>query len=821
VPDDAPNLVPEGFVPDGRLRLGEVFNPRRAADGKPPRFQYAPTGVWRYADADGRTVAYRLRLALRDGGKSYVTATWARHPDGTAEWCAVALPRPRPLYRLPDLAARPGAGVLLAEGEKAAGAAATLFPELVATSPMDGAMSPHLADWTPLQGRHIVVWPDHDAPGRDFAVRVAALAHGAGAASVRVVDVPDGWPRGWDLADPLPEGVGPDALWTMLAEARPWTPPAPEPEPDPEVAGDLARVRDAAERLAALPEAAADVRMKREADGLGVTVRLLRREVRDARVRMREAETAPTAEAEDPRGRVRLHVNPADLPDTAQELAGVLAERRPMLFDRGGPVRLAYDAQRGGLVAEPLGVNGVVLEAHEVARPFERRTRGDALVEVDVTLPERAARLYLDMRGRWGLRPLDGIAAAPLLSADGSMRVADGYDPATRLWCERMPADVAVPEAPTEADALAALARLRRWSRTFAFADAETVMDPDLGVAVVDLRAPPGHDESAALAALLTAVCRPSLWLAPGVMVAAPSYSGAGTGKGLLVRSWCLVAYGAHPRAMTAGATPEEMEKRIAAALVGAEATLFLDNVNATALRSDTLASCITERPAYVRPLGSSTTVPLNPSCFVAVTGNGLRPSEDLARRFVIVELDAKTEDPEARPFRSDHLRGTLSARADLLEAALTVWRWGRQTMLRPGKPLGSFGDWCSWVRDPLLALGCRDPAERIVKAKANDPRRRAVVELFTAWADAHGQAEVTAAGLAESVRAVVDPMGRGRQYLAGKLRGLEGTRAAGYVLVREAPEGRWTADRYRLVPTVDAGDRPSRDPAPGWEAEL
>ena len=33
------------------------------------------------------------------------------------------------------------------------------------------------------------------------------------------------------------------------------------------------------------------------------------------------------------------------------------------------------------------------------------------------------------------------------------------------------------------------------------------------------------------------------------------------------------------------------------------------------------------------------------------LTGNGLTVSEDLARRFVAVDFDARTEDPEARPF--------------------------------------------------------------------------------------------------------------------------------------------------------------------------
>jgi hypothetical protein len=83
---------------------------------------------------------------------------------------------------------------------------------------------------------------------------------------------------------------------------------------------------------------------------------------------------------------------------------------------------------------------------------------------------QRVAHLMLAMASDAGFKPLDGIASAPLLAEDGSLRVADGYDPLTRMWCEHMPA-VEVPPAPTRQDAEVSLRRLRRVIRTFAFAD--------------------------------------------------------------------------------------------------------------------------------------------------------------------------------------------------------------------------------------------------------------------------------------------------------------------------------------------------------------
>jgi hypothetical protein len=226
-----------------------------------------------------------------------------------------------------------------------------------------------------------------------------------------------------------------------------------------------------------------------------------------------------------------------------------------------------------------------------------------------------------------------------------------------------------LPEHPNRENAAAALRLLRDAFKTFPFADSVRRYDADLGVATVDLAHPPGRDESAMLAGLMTAICRAGLWLAPGLLVVAPPLSGAGTGKGLLVRAICLIAFGSQPRAFTAGHDRQELDKRMVAELVEAAPALFLDNVNGAVLRSDTLASVLTERPARVRVLGQTRMVALNSTAFIAVTGNGLAISEDLARRFLLSKLDAHCEDPEGRPFAPNFLQNIERRRAELANA--------------------------------------------------------------------------------------------------------------------------------------------------------
>jgi len=195
--------------------------------------------------------------------------------------------------------------------------------------------------------------------------------------------------------------------------------------------------------------------------------------------------------------------------------------------------------------------------------------------------------------------------------------------------------------------------------------------------------------------------------------------------------------------------------------------------------------------------------VPLNASAFVILTGNGLSVSEDLARRFIAVDFDAGTEDPEARTFTIDIRLEVKRRRTELLAAMLTIWRWGRLNQsLKPGRMLGSFEQWCAWVRDPLLALGCKDPADRVSEAKERDGRRQVIAELFALWWERHEDRAMAIRDLNDDVCRVIDPQGRGRQFLSSQFEKLTGTRMAGFVLTRQAAAGKWGVATYALAKT-------------------
>lgn len=120
-------------------------------------------------------------------------------------WVIKAHPEPRPLLHLPELARLPdGAWVYVVEGETCVDAARSIG--FVATTSAGGSQAASKSDWTVMRGKVVVLLPDNDEAGEEYAADVARLCLAAGAAEVRVVRLVEHWPglppRG-DIVDVL------------------------------------------------------------------------------------------------------------------------------------------------------------------------------------------------------------------------------------------------------------------------------------------------------------------------------------------------------------------------------------------------------------------------------------------------------------------------------------------------------------------------------------------------------------------------------------------------------------------------------------------
>jgi putative DNA primase/helicase len=196
-----------------------------------PRFG-KPSLRWTYPDARGSALFHVLRFDPPGERKQFMPLTLWRAADGL-RWRWRSVRAPRPLYGLDRLADRPDAPVVICEGEKAADAAAPIFPRSVCVTSPGGSNAATQADWSPVAGRRVLVWPDADAPGVAYAQKVATTLAGLGC-DVSIIDAmalarltPDRQSRvardGWDAADAGAAWLDLQALYKhAIALAQPY-----------------------------------------------------------------------------------------------------------------------------------------------------------------------------------------------------------------------------------------------------------------------------------------------------------------------------------------------------------------------------------------------------------------------------------------------------------------------------------------------------------------------------------------------------------------------------------------------------------------------
>lgn len=171
-----------------------------------------------YKDKEGGVLYYVLRLQSKDEPSKKITlplsyGSWGNGSE-SKKWDlkGYAEDGKKSLYNLDKLYAHPHSKILIVEGEKAADKVLEKFPnkELVCITWPGGAGAVNRADWAPLCGREVIVWPDNDEPGFKAAHEITNYLKIVGAKKIYVMDHPSLFnklPAKWDLADPWPSEV--------------------------------------------------------------------------------------------------------------------------------------------------------------------------------------------------------------------------------------------------------------------------------------------------------------------------------------------------------------------------------------------------------------------------------------------------------------------------------------------------------------------------------------------------------------------------------------------------------------------------------------
>jgi len=154
------------------------------------------TGRWNYTDASGALIATVYRYDPPGRKKQF--RPW------DAKQGKVQAPEIRPLYNQPAMLA--SQLIILVEGEKCADALNKAG--YCATTAMNGSNAPiEKTDWSPLAHKSVLIWPDHDEAGLNYARQAASAVARAGAVSVEILKIPVDKPPKWDSADAVAEGL--------------------------------------------------------------------------------------------------------------------------------------------------------------------------------------------------------------------------------------------------------------------------------------------------------------------------------------------------------------------------------------------------------------------------------------------------------------------------------------------------------------------------------------------------------------------------------------------------------------------------------------
>ena len=182
-------------IASGLSGIAQAKPPRKSRRSAPTDDLGPATAKWDYLDRNGKLIAVVYRYDPPGRRKEF--RPW------DAKRRKMTPPEPRPLYNQPGIAQ--SGQVILVEGEKCA--QALMEMGICATTAMHGAKAPvDKTDWTPLAGKAVLIWPDRDKPGWEYADRASQALLMAGARHCHILYPPEEAPEGWDAADAQAEG---------------------------------------------------------------------------------------------------------------------------------------------------------------------------------------------------------------------------------------------------------------------------------------------------------------------------------------------------------------------------------------------------------------------------------------------------------------------------------------------------------------------------------------------------------------------------------------------------------------------------------------
>lgn len=299
----------------------------------------------------------------------------------------------------------------------------------------------------------------------------------------------------------------------------------------------------------------------------------------------------------------------------------------------------------------------------------------------------------------WSFRALRGLSLVPTLT-----RSEPGYDEKTGLYLT-FPEDKfpAVPDAPTRADAEAALARLLHPVRAFEWEN------PDV-------------DRAVFASSVISATIRASHRGLYPMFTFDAKKSGSGKTKAMLMAG-AFANGGILPAVESWNPSPQEFDKKLVANLIAGVTCIAYDNVTSK-IGGQEIEGVLTAGEAGYksRVLGVSENRRVPADIFFVASGNRLEYSYDVTRRVLRCALDPAAERPDERAFDFDPVEEMLSDFPARVADVLTILKAYRASGER-ATVLASDLTGYRLVQEALVWLGMADPllCKQEVRARDTD----------------------------------------------------------------------------------------------------
>lgn len=222
----------------------------------------------------------------------------------------------------------------------------------------------------------------------------------------------------------------------------------------------------------------------------------------------------------------------------------------------------------------------------------------------------------------------------------------------------------------------------------------------------------------------------------PGHLLTKPS---PGTGASLLTDVCSIIANGEVTPALALPTSKEEMAKTLITIMADGSNMIYFDNIDQS-IDSGELASAMTAPKYKARMLGKSQSIEAEVRAVWVLCGNNVRLSQELIRRLVMVDLDARMANPEKRSgWRHADIRGWVGQnRGKLVWACLTlIQNWVAKGMKpEPSAILNSYENW-SRVMGGILrdaGLGGFLANREELRERASDGGEDDITLFLDAW---------------------------------------------------------------------------------------